>query len=190
MCALRTERSFEHCLSDAGYYSTTARIPEKRDSLQKVTAEVESLTALQTIEKVWGRLKETFPARAAGHRTLCSLHHVPNADNVQRSGESRRCQVQAIGEGGNRQDTTLQDAAALTPGKLVHSRHTVPLQKLSNAKIKAAIVDTEGALATMRELGWQEGEEDGEAVLSLKGAATMAQVCVGVGGFEAVLAHD
>ncbi|EFN52168.1 expressed protein [Chlorella variabilis] len=48
--------------------------------------------------------------------------------------------------------------------------------KLSNAKIKAAIVDTEGALATMRELGWQEGEEDGEAVLSLKGAATMAQV--------------
>jgi hypothetical protein len=55
--------------------------------------------------------------------------------------------------------------------------------KLSNAKIRAGIIEAEGGLAAIRELGWQQSEEDGEAVLTLpKGVATMVQVGVCVGG--------
>ncbi len=50
--------------------------------------------------------------------------------------------------------------------------------KLSNGKIKAAIVDVAGALEAMKMLGWEEAEEAGEAVLVLpKGKnISMAQV--------------
>lgn len=47
----------------------------------------------------------------------------------------------------------------------------------SNAKIQSTIVEVEGGLAAMAALGWQEEQENGEAVLALpKGGATMAQV--------------
>ena len=53
----------------------------------------------------------------------------------------------------------------------------------SNAKIRSAIVEVEGGLAALVALGWQQAEEEGEAVMTLpKGGATMAQVGVREGG--------
>lgn len=46
---------------------------------------------------------------------------------------------------------------------------------------QSTLVEVEGGLAALLALGWQQGEEEGEAVVTLpKGAASMAQVGLGV----------
>lgn len=49
--------------------------------------------------------------------------------------------------------------------------------------LQSTIVEAEGGLAALLALGWQQGEEEGEAVVTLpKGAASMAQVGAGGSG--------
>ncbi|KAL4424012.1 hypothetical protein ABPG75_001313 [Micractinium tetrahymenae] len=101
----------------AGYYSTTAKIKDRRTPLEQALFAVGSLEALELLEKV------TYNAAVQ-----------PNEDKFRKL-------------------------------------------KLGNKKIQSTIVEAEGGLAALLALGWQQGEEEGEAVVTLpKGAASMAQV--------------
>lgn len=101
----------------AGYFSTTARIKDKRNPLETALLEVETLECLELLEKI------TYNAAVQ-----------PNEEKFRKL-------------------------------------------KLGNAKIRATIVEAEGGMQALALLGWVEGEEGGEAVLTLpKGGSTMALV--------------
>jgi len=101
----------------AGYYSTTAKIKDRKTPAEQALAAVDSFECLELLEKI------TYNAA------------------VQPQEEKFR--------------------------KL----------KLGNKAINSKIVEVEGGLQALLALGWQQGEEGGEVVVSLpKGSGTMAQV--------------
>ncbi|PSC73538.1 plant UBX domain-containing 2 [Micractinium conductrix] len=101
----------------AGYFSTTARIKDKRTPQEEALAAITSADALELLEKV-----------------------------------TYNC--------------------AVLPGEEKYRK-----LRLSNNKIKATLVDAEGGMDALLALGWEQGEEGGERIVTLpKGQGTMAQV--------------
>jgi hypothetical protein len=168
---------------DAGYFSTTARIKDKRTPLEATLANVGSLETLELLEKVT-KNSAVQPAEEKFRRLklrwgymegeVLGLHwRIGRAGQVGGLQHRFRCpdQCSRVGKGGT------SAACWFTTRKFNFHACASSCAARSNSKIRSLIVEIEGGLEAMAALGWQQVQEDGEEVLTLaKGAATMAQV--------------